>query len=554
MKQRRNGFVICLKLLNLLGKLKYIIILAVFGGYLGNSCAIAVMTFGTMAVMKSLSADAVPIPMFTLLFATLFAGILRGLLRFLEQYNNHYIAFKLLASLRDKIFGSLRILAPAKLDGKQKGDIISMLTSDVETLEVFYAHTISPIMIALLVDGTTAILAAVIHPYFGLTALLSYLIIGIAIPFLSSALLKKDGVMYRNEFAGTSSYFLDSVKGIQEIIMYGAEAGREEALRNSSESMNKKTVSIKTKSARCSAFTNLFVSLTVITTLIIGIRLVNADVISYSRMMIGLVMISSSFGPVLSLASLPQNLTQTLAAGDRILDFMEEKPVVSENKDGQSFEFASLTIDHVNFAYDSKPVLSDVTMELNPGEILGLVGESGCGKSTLLKLMLRFYDCGEGSISYNQIPLPEIQTESLHKNVVMVSQDTYLFDDTIRNNLLIANQDADMEEIISACKKASIHDFISGLPSGYDTEAGLMGEAFSAGERQRIGLARAFLSHAPVVLLDEVTSNVDAINEGIILKAISDAKDTAFVIVSHRESTMQICTKVYHVNPAGRLS
>ena len=557
-KNRRSGLGIMISLLGLLGKLKYIIIFAVFGGYLGNSCAIAVMTLGAACVAKVIDPEFTGASLGLLIGLTIGAGVARGLLRFLEQYNNHYIAFKLLANLRDKIFGALRKLAPARLEGKQKGAIIAMLTSDIETLEVFYAHTISPILIAIFVDGTVVVLVSVIGSiWLGLIALAAYLVIGIAIPFISSSLLKKDGVEYRAQFADTSSYFLDSVKGVADIVMNNKQGQRGEELDGQSAFMNGRTVSIKIKSASVGAVSNLAVSLTILISLLVGAVLVTAGTVPVSNMIVALVLCFSSFGPVLSLAQLPSNLTQTFASGDRILDFMEEKPVVAENETGAEFDFESLEVKNMTFGYEDDgrgdgteaPILNNVSLRVEKGDIIGLVGESGCGKSTLLKLLLRFYDPDRGEILYNGINLKDISAASLHRNVTMVSQDTYLFDDTILANITFARPGAGLEEVREACRKASIDTFITSLPEGYDTEVGLLGDSLSAGEKQRIGLARAFLSGAQLILLDEVTSNVDAINEGIILKSLKDAaKDSTIILVSHRESTVSICSRIYHMN------
>ena len=552
-KDRRGGLEIMVSLVRLLGRLAWLIVFAVAGGYAGYVCAISVMVLGAACVAKIVEPALFACSLSVLILLTILAGLLRGLLRFLEQYNNHYIAFKLLACLRDRIFGALRVLAPAKLEGKQKGALISMLTSDVETLEVFYAHTISPVMIAILVNGSCFIFISIVADVrLGLIALVSYLLIGIVIPFTASAILARDGVAYRQQFADTSSYFLDSIRGITDIVLQRQEEKRGKVLSEQSANMNEKTVSMKEKTARTGSISNLLVSLTILLSSYVGISMVWHGEVSAGRLMIALVCLFSSFGPVLALAALPGNLTQTFAAGDRILDFMEEKPVVNEVSGGKDFEFEGLEVKNVGFQYDesgrSGKVLDHISLQIRKGEIFGIMGPSGCGKSTLLKMMLRFYDPDEGEISYSGIPLREINTAFLHRNVTMVSQDTYLFDDTILNNLLFVKPEATLAEVREACRKASIDEFIMSREQGYDTEVGLLGDALSAGERQRLGLARAFLSGAALILLDEVTSNVDAINEGIILKSLRDAAREAkggktIVLVSHRESTMAICDR-----------
>lgn len=548
MKKKRSNFKIINSLISLLGDLKYLIKLAVFGGVLGNLCAISVMTFGAIGVCKLIDENAIRMPLWLIILLTIGSGVLRGLLRFFEQYNNHYIAFTLLAELRNIIFHALAKLAPSKLEDKQKGSLISMLTADIETLEVFYAHTISPVLIALCTDGLIVVLVCIIsNVYLGMIALTSYLIIGIAVPFISFIFLKNEGKDYRNDFAVSSSYFLDSIKGINELTIHNAYQERKDFINKESSKMNRRTISIKRKSSVVDSFTAFMVSLVILLATFAGVLFVNNDMLSITSLVIALVLIFSSFGPVLALANLPSNLTQTFASGDRVLDLLEEKPMVEENNGDITFDFENVRLDSVSFSYGEHYVLDNVNLEINKNEIIGIVGDSGSGKSTILKLLERFYDVNSGSILYNNINIKDINTNSLRNNVVLVSQSTYLFDDTILNNLKFVKEDATIDEIKEACRLASIDDFISSLPNGYDTEVGLLGDSLSAGEKQRIGLARAFLSGAKLILLDEVTSNVDAINEGIILKSIKNIKDKVFVIVSHRESTVSIANRIYHI-------
>ena len=547
MKKRSNAKII-VSLISLLGKLSYLIIIAVFGGFLGNVCAISVMVFGAMGVAKIIDPNSISLSMGWIIALTISSGVLRGLLRFLEQYNNHYIAFTLLASLRDKIFGALARLAPAKLEDKRKGSLISMLTSDIETLEVFYAHTISPVLIAILVDGLVFVLVSVIsNIYLGLIALFAYFVIGIVVPFISFRLLRQSGREYRRDFADTSSYFLDSIKGIMELTIHNGQKERGEHINEQSGKMNSRTVSIKRKSAVVDSATGFIVSAFILVTTLVGVLFVINGQLVVTRLVIALVMLFSSFGPVLALSNLPSNLTQTFASGDRILDLFEETPVVEEKEDGREFEFDRVELKDVHFGYDENETLKGINLSIGKNEIVGLVGSSGSGKSTVLKLLDRFYDVKSGSILYNGINIRDIRPDSLRKNVVLVSQSTYLFDDTILNNLKFVKPDASISEVEEACKKASIDEFIRSLPNGYDTEVGLLGDSLSAGEKQRIGLARAFLSGASLILLDEVTSNVDAINEGIILKSIKGNKDKTFIVVSHRESTVAIADRIYRL-------
>lgn len=548
MKKRRNGLKIMASLIVLLGSLSYIMLLAIINGTLGFLCAMGVTIFGSIGVAKFLG-ETINMSYGLIISLTIGCGVLRGALRYLEQYSNHFIAFKLLAALRDKIFKALRVLAPAKLEGRKKGGIISMITSDIETLEVFYAHTISPICIALIVETLVLLYVGFISSfYLSLAALVYYIIIGIILPIISSKLLSDTGVRYRKSFASFNSYYLDSIKGVNDIVLNNAMKVRNKEVNSKSDELLAETKKLKHKSGITEAISYAFVSLSLIGVLILGLYLSDKNIITIPKMIMGLVAIFGSYGPVIALSALPQNLTQTFASGDRVLDLLEEKPVVREIKDGKNFSFLDLKVNNLSFKYDEASVLNNVNLEVKRGQIVALVGPSGCGKSTLLKLLLRFYETNSGDILYNNISINDINTSSLLDNVTLVSQQTYLFDDTIKENIKIAKYDATDEEIIEAAKKASIHEFIESLPDKYDTKVGQLGDNLSAGEKQRIGLARAFLSNAPLILLDEPTSNVDSINEGIILKSLKDQKENkSIILVSHRESTTAIADRIYRI-------
>ena len=550
MKKRRSGIKIMASLIVLLGSFSYIMLLAVLNGTLGFLCAMGVTVFASLGVAKYLG-EAICLSYGWIIALTVLSGLLRGGLRYIEQYSNHYIAFKLLSKLRDKIFQALRVLAPAKLESKQKGGIIAMITSDIETLEVFYAHTISPICIAVMTSIVVLIYVGINSSiYFTLIALVFYIVIGIIVPLVSSKLLNKSGVKYRAIFSSFNAYYLDSIKGVKDIVLNNANDLRRNEVNEKSDLLLKETKIIKHKSGVVSAITEASVSIAIVITLLLGIILVKKDVITIGRMIIGIVAIFGSFGPVIALAKLPSDLTQTFASGDRVLNLLEEKPVVSEIKKKNDFDYQELNVKDLSFGYNSdKLVLDDISMYAKKGEIIGIVGESGCGKSTLMKLLLRFWKKNSGNIYYNDLDIEDINTNSLLRNVTMVSQSTYLFDDTIKENLNIAKLNATDEEIIEACKKASIHEFISKLPDGYDTKVGSLGDNLSAGEKQRIGLARAFLRDAELILLDEPTSNVDSINEGIILKSLAlQKKKKSIILVSHRETTMAIADRVYKID------
>lgn len=549
-KLRRSGAKIMASLILLLGSLAYIMILAVINGSIGFICAMGVTVFGAVGVAKALG-ETIALSYGWIIGLAVGCGLLRGLLRYFEQYSNHFIAFKLLAVLRDKIFGALRTLCPAKLESKQKGSIIAMITSDIETIEVFYAHTISPICIAILVSTAVFLFVGfVLSWYLAFLAVAGYLMIGIAVPIISSGKLKESGVKYRAEFASFNAYFLDSVKGIKDIVLNNAGKEREQEVNRRSELLLKETKKMKHNSTRASAATELTVSLFIIATLIAGIVLVRFDMLTIGKMIIAVVAVFGSFGPVIAISALPGNLTQTFASGDRILNLLAEEPAVTEVKNGENIEYENLNVTGLSFSYDGQTqVLKDIKMHAEKGEIIGIVGESGCGKSTFLKLLLRFWQKEKGEIAYNGIDIDRIDSDNLLDNVTMVSQTTYLFDETIEENLRIAKSDASREELESACRLASIHDFIMTLPNGYKTQAGALGDNLSAGEKQRIGLARAFLKGSDLILLDEPTSNVDSINEGIILKALKEQKSKkSIILVSHRESTMAIADRIYRAD------
>lgn len=548
-KLRRSGAKIMSSLIMLLGSLAYIMLLAVINGSLGFICAMGVTLFGAIGVAKALG-ETIALSYGVIIALCVICGVLRGLLRYFEQYSNHYIAFKLLAVLRDEIFAALRTLCPAKLESKQKGSIIAMITSDIETLEVFYAHTISPICIAVIVSLAVIIFVGTVSSlWLALVAFIAYLTIGIAVPFIISAKLKASGVRYRAEFASFNAYFLDSIKGIKDIVLNNAGEARKEQVNERSEALLKETKKMKHDTTKAAAGTELAVSLSIIAALVVGILLVREDMLTVGRMIIGVVAVFCSFGPVIAVAALPGNLTQTFASGDRVLNLLSETPAVTPVENGKNFDYEKLAVNGLDFSYDKETqVLKEVCMNAKKGEIIGIVGESGCGKSTFLKLLLRFWQKDNGSIEYNGIDIDKIDSDNLLDNVTMVSQTTYLFDETIEDNLRIAKPDATKEELENACKMASVHNFIMNLPDGYQSRVGALGDNLSAGEKQRLGLARAFLKGSQLILLDEPTSNVDSINEGIILSALAQQKkQKSIILVSHRESTMAIADRIYKV-------
>ncbi len=546
---RMSGGRIMASLIALLGSLAYAMVFAVINGSLGFVCSMGVTVFGAVGVAKALG-EQIALSYGVIIGMAVGLGVLRGGLRFVEQYCNHYIAFKLLAVLRDKIFAALRRLCPAKLESKQKGSIIAMLTSDIETLEVFYAHTVSPICIALTVSAAVMIFVGLVSSWWlSLVAAIGYIAVGIVAPLISSSAMKEAGVKYRACFSAFNAYFLDSIKGIKDIVLNNAGETRKRGVSERSDALSGYTRELKYKIANATAATEFTVSFMTLIAAGAAVALVAAGEISIGKAIIGVVAIFGSFGPVIAISALPGNLTQTFASGDRVIKLLNEKPVVENIENGEDFLFEDLEVKDLCFSYEKdKEVLKDICLNAKRGEIVGIVGKSGCGKSTLLKLLLRFWSKDGGSISYCGKDIEEINSSSLTDNVTMVSQSTYLFDDTIEENLRIAKEDATEEELERACRRASVHDFIVSLPEGYETRAGALGDNLSAGEKQRIGLARAFLRGSGLILLDEPTSNVDSINEGMILRSLAEQKkDKAIILVSHRESTMAIADRVYRI-------
>lgn len=548
-KLRRSGVKIAAGLAALLGSLSFVMVAAVVNGALGFFAAMGVTVFASLGVAKALG-EAVALSYGAIAAAAVACGVLRGVLRYFEQYGNHYIAFKLLAVLRDRIFSALRLLAPAKTEGRQKGNLIAMITSDIETLEVFYAHTVSPICIAAVVSVSVFLFVGLAASwYLALTALIGYVVIGIASPLRASAKLKAGGVNYRRGFASFNAFFLDSIKGIREIVLNNGGEERKKEVNRRSEDLLKETEKMKNSVAKNSAAVELLISLFIIASFAVGVLLVSEGTLSLGRMIIGVTAVFGSFGPVTALSALPANLTQTFACGDRVLNLLEEQPAVQPVIGGKTFLFDRVNVDRLSFAYnDEAEILKEICLNAKKGEIIGIVGKSGCGKSTLLKLLMRFREKNSGRIDYNETEIGEIDSVNLTDNVTMVPQNVWLFDETVEENLRIAKPDATTEELEAACRAAAIHERIVSLPDGYRTRVGFGGSRLSAGEKQRLGVARAFLRGSGLILLDEPTGNIDSLNEGILLKSLVNAKkDKCIILVSHRESTMSIADRIYRL-------
>ena len=518
-------------------------------GVLGYLAAIAIAVFGSVAIGTTLG-DITFISFKSSIIVMLVCAVLRGLLRYAEQLSGHYIAFKILAILRDKIFTKLRKLAPAKLESKEKGNLISLITSDIELLEVFYAHTIAPIAIAILTNLIITIVLYLINPLFGILGAVFFLIVGFVIPYVSSMIAKEAGVEYRKDFAESNSYLLDSLRGLKEILLFNNGKKTLDKINENSINLNKSMHKIKDHEGIIKALTDLTVMIAILTFVAVGFGEYISGSISFSEMIIGIVIIASSFGPVVALSNLSNNLLHTFACAERLFDLLDEKPYVKEISGEETVESNSIEYSNVTFAYPGRieDVLSNVSLDIKKGDKVALIGKSGIGKSTFVKLLMRFWDVNEGSIKIDNKNIKDIPTKSLRESQTLVSQETYLFDDTIMENIKIGNRNATNEEVIKAAKKASIHNFIETLPQGYNTKVGELGGLLSSGEKQRIGLARAFVKEGNVLILDEPTSNLDTLNEAEILKSIKEnCMEKTILLISHRKSTTAVCDKVFKI-------
>ena len=541
------------KLIGLVKPLTGYMLLAIFMGLLGHLCACLITVLGGYAVANLLGISA-PVTLTAVFVLVVVFALCRAGLRYGEQSCNHFIAFKLLALLRDKVFRALRRLSPANLEGRGKGDLISVFPSDIELLEVFYAHTISPAAIALLFTVILCLFIGSFHWALGLLALAAYLVVGLLIPWVTSRLSGTDGMEFRTKSGRLSGFVLDSLRGLSETIQYGGGNRRLEEMEERTRQLSRDEKRMKRTSGLNAAAANTVILLFDLAMLFLSTLLFWQGQVGFDGVLIPTIALFSSFGPTVALANLGSTLQNTFAAGNRVLDLLEEEPVVEDIAGRPDIDFTGAAVDHVTFAYDQETILRDISMEIPAHSVVGIVGKSGSGKSTLLKLLMRFWKVEQGMVSLSDRSVEQINTKNLRELESFVTQETQLFHDSIRNNLLIAKLDATQQELEAACKKASVHDFILTLPQGYDTPVGELGDTLSGGERQRLGLARAFLHDAPFLLLDEPTSNLDSLNEGVILRSLKEQReDKTVVLVSHRRSTMGIADTVYSVEQ-GRMS
>ena len=571
--KRRSAIQIMGSLIGLVKPLLHIMLAAIILGTLGYLCAIFLTILAGQVIVHGLltgvAGMTVPVEKMWLVFTPvkkiitvmIVIAVLRGILHYVEQYCNHFIAFKLLAIIRHKVFASLRKLCPAKLEGRDKGNLISIITTDIELLEVFYAHTISPIAIATLTSIIMVIFIGRYHWLAGLLALTAYLIVGVAIPMWNGKRGSQKGMEFRTSFGELNSFVLDSLRGLDETIQYGQGEKRKEQMSERSKNLAGMQESLSKMEGSQRSFTNMVILLASFGMLALTIWLYAKGEMGFEGILTCTIAMMGSFGPVVALSSLSNNLNQTLASGERVLSLLEETPLVeeipgdvSDTRDIGEASFTGAKAENVTFAYGEEVILDNYSLTLQPGQITGIHGASGSGKSTLLKLLMRFWDVQEGSVSVDGADVRKIPTKHLRDMESYVTQETHLFHDSIANNIAIAKPGATREEIMEAAKKASIHDFIMTLPKGYDTEVGELGDTLSGGEKQRIGIARAFLHDAEMILLDEPTSNLDSLNEGIILKSLKEsAEKKTVVLVSHRVSTMNVADVVYEMEN-GRIS
>jgi len=568
--KRRSGIRIMGRLIGLVKPLLPVMLLAVVLGTIGYLCAIFLTIlagYGLMHILLEPAVEAMGLGLAalgadpflrmeskTLFIALVVMAVMRGILHYGEQYCNHFIAFKLLAIIRHKVFAALRKLCPAKLEGRDKGNLISVITSDIELLEVFYAHTISPIAIAVLTSLVMILFIGHFSPLAALLALAGYAAVGAVIPLFYGSRGAGQGMKFRNGFGELNSFILDSLRGLDETIQYRQGEKRRKEMEERSERLGGVQKGLNHLEASQRSVTNLTILLFSFAMLFLMIGLMQAGQVSLTGMLVGTIAMMGSFGPVTALASLSNNLNQTLASGERVLSILEEEPQVEEVAGAETVSFTDAEADSMNFAYEEEQILKDYSIRIPKGKVVGIHGASGSGKSTLLKLLMRFWDVQSGQILISGRDVRGINTSDLRSMESYVTQETCLFHDSIANNIAVGKPDASREEIMEAAKKASIHDFIMTLPKGYDTEVGELGDTLSGGEKQRIGIARAFLHDAPFVLLDEPTSNLDSLNEGIILKSLKEGKgDKTVLLVSHRKSTMNLADIVYEMDN-GRLS
>ncbi|EMH0511122.1 ABC transporter ATP-binding protein [Listeria monocytogenes] len=510
-------------------------ILAIVLGIISNLSVILISLIGAYGIIAVILAQ--PLNPYKWLFVMVGCGVLRGVARYLEQYLNHDIAFRLLAIIRERIFSTLRKVGPARLSGKKSGDLITAITSDVEALEVFFAHTISPVFIAI---GTTIVTVGFLGMYdirLALILLLGQILVGVVLPMISYKRNKKIGTAYQTEFVGLNQAVMENIASLQDILQFKLGEARLANLTDRGEKLNKQYQKRLGQGSELQILGEWVLIGTATLILVLG----SFWQLPLETILIGTVLSLSSFGSVLALNALGTALLTTFASGKRLYALTEEKPVVTFNGSLELTDFESAELNKVRFSHNGKQlILNGLSLDLPQGKWLGIGGESGSGKSTLVKLLMRYWD-PDGEVNLNNQPLPKITESSLHQLEGVMEQSTFLFEDTIGNNIRLGKKAATLDEVKEAARKAAIDKWIETLPEGYDTKIGGQARNLSDGERQRIGLTRLFLHDAPLLLLDEPTSNLDYINEQAILNTLrSEIQDKTVLVISHRKTTLDL--------------
>lgn len=546
MKNLRERKELLIDLLNLVKPLSLQMIFAVSFGLLGHVFATLIPGLGAYYFGKIYIGEIINLK--TVLFILITLAILRSVFKYTEQLFNHYVAFKTLAIIRDLVFKSLRRLCPAKMDTKNKGQLISIITADIELLEVFYAHTISPVLIAFFHTLIFFIILYKIHWKYALCLLVFHIVLGIIIPTLTQKIGERLGDNQRKNLSNLNLSILESLKGIKEVINFSMQDERMNEVDSLTRDLNRSSKKLSNNMGNNFATSSTIILIANIVFILVGARLYMAEEVNFLNLIFPIAIFISSFGPTSALASLGNNLVLTFACGKRVMSLLREAPAVDEvtNKNEVSYEKIDLT--DVEFSYDDTELIKDFNLSSRLNQVVGLEGKSGCGKSTVLKLIMRFFDPIKGSISLNEINLKDINSRNLRDNISYVAQESHLFKGTIRENLLVANESATEIDLIEATKKANIYDFIMSLDYGFDTEIVKDKALLSTGQIQRLALARMFLRDSKLYILDEPTANIDAYNEGIILKSLYEEKDDKTIFISsHRKSTLRICDEVINM-------
>lgn len=570
------------RLLKEVGPLRKYMIVACVCGTLGHLAATFLPVFGIVAAFAAVGSPIWNLSVLAALTAMAVCALIRGGMRYAEQFMNHNVAFRLLALFRTKAFAALRRLAPAKLAGKGKGDLIALVTTDVELLEIFFAHTISPIVIAVVTTVVYTLALLTLSAPFAVTLVIAHLTVGVVLPKLFASAVRGIGPELRKESAVLDDEMLDDMRGIGAIIRFGQGSARLDSIARRTLSLWSKRLRLSAKNGDFAGLGSVLVMLftAVAAFLVMTLCTVVSTAADMSEDLIWMgsvdsnapalvaafVLLASSFGPTLALSALPANLTQTFASARRLFALMDETPAVVE-QGAERPEYQGMTMGDVTFSYGSgartsgsrtsgsasQPVLDHVSLDVPQHGILGIQGPSGRGKSTILKLLMRYWDPDSGTISLSNIPLPQVDAGWRRRVQTMMGQETYLFDGTIRENLTIACNSADSAAsaipdsvLREALAKASALELVDALPNGLDTQVGELGGRLSEGEKQRLGLARMFLRDADLVLFDEPTSRLDAYNESVILGSVNNLAEqgSAVVLVSHRDSTMRVADRI----------